>query len=143
LWKIVICFCFFVGNLAWHYPLIKKEIPERYHEYFWSSFGASHVQRDPSLIGGLVPLLCSQEGVLSDDELSVVLDCVHHFCYGKDGNSNKVEVVHHYYRILRQRCCELADSENGKGRKRSLKCRRSANGLICLLNIRKDDGEEK
>ena len=76
-------------------------------------------------------------------ESSVVLDCVHHFCYGKDGNHNIVEVVHHYYRILRQRCCELADSENGKGRKRSLKCRRSANGLICLLNIRKDGGEEK
>ena len=116
-----------IGNLAWHYPIVKIEIPQQYMQHLWNNEQYVNTKEE---LGGIVVLLCDAR--LNENEKSKMLDTIHNFCYGKDGNVNKEEVIHHYYRVLRQMCLRLSESDV------SLECRRSANGVICLLDLRKN-----
>jgi hypothetical protein len=135
------------GNLAWHVPSVKLHVPDRYFNYFWVSSG-DHIKYNEKLKGGLIHLLIEGGkdriqgsddsgggGRLNDQELSVVMDSIHNYCYGIDdgGKRNKSEILHHYYRPLKLILLTLSSSSQ------SLTVRRSANTLICLLNLRKDD----
>ena len=75
-------------------------------------------------------MLC--DTTLNDQQRSVVIDAIHNFCYGKDGESNKSEIIQHYYRILRKILFQCSEKDH------DLVLRRSANTLLCLLNIRAD-----
>ena len=116
-----------IGNLAWHYPIVKIEIPQQYMQHLWNNEQYVNTKEE---LGGIVVLLCDAR--LNENEKSKMLDTIHNFCYGKDGNVNKEQVIHHYYRVLRQMCLRLSESDV------SLECRRSANGVICLLDLRKN-----
>ena len=91
----------------------------------------AHVERDQEKYhGGLIDMLC--DTTLNDQQRSVVIDAIHNFCYGKDGESNKSEIIQHYYRILRKILFQCSEKDH------DLVLRRSANTLLCLLNIRAD-----
>ena len=100
--------------------------------FFFSRYArGDHVERDHERYhGGLIDMLC--DVTLDDQQRSLVCDAIHNFCYGKDGQSNKEDIIQHYYRVLRRVLLQCG------GKDRELVLRRSANTLLCLLNIRAD-----
>ena len=140
-----------LGNLAWHETALQLEIPEMYHEYFWLRTG-DDVDRDPSLRGGLITLLCrslghgggvaphtrQRRGAIDETRQGLtvaqrgeVAQAIHNFCYCCP--ANKAEVVNGWFRPLQHTLKALS----GEGM--PLETRKSAHALICLLELQKDE----
>ena len=144
-----------LGNLAWHEKTLQLEIPEMYHEYFWVRTGED-VERDPTLRGGLITMLCHSLGQASSatgadmlrsqkrrgaidsthqgltvEQRGEIAQAVHNFCYCCP--INKSEVINHWFRPLQRTLKALT------GEIMPLETRKSAHALICLLELRKDE----
>ncbi len=142
-----------LGNLAWHENVLQEELSHRYSELFWEFTGGEDFERDPTVEGGFIPLLCGgggtavaggarggrrggRRGAVSDDksltleQRGEVAQAVHNMCFMC--SENKETVVQHYDRVLRRTLLALA------GNGMPLSTRRSSNALICLLDLKAD-----